>query len=96
MDGIIFDSIKEADYYGRLKLRVRAGELAKFEVHKVYDLFVEGELITTYEADFVLYFHEGTIRVIDVKSVATVGLQVFRIKAKLMKAIYKIEIQIVK
>lgn len=94
IDGIRFDSGKEADYYGRLKLRKRIGQIKDFAIHKVYELRVNGVLICTYECDFVIYHHNGTEEVVDVKSKATEGLAVFRMKKALMFAIYGITIKI--
>lgn len=94
VDGIQFDSLKEAEYYGKLKLLVRCGELLKIEVHKIYKLVVNGVKIGSYEADFVTYSRTGVVTVIDVKSVATEGLTVFRMKKALMLALYGIEIKI--
>lgn len=96
VDGIRFDSIKEADYYGQLKLRKRAGLLADFQVHPIFELRVNGVLICTYEADFSLTFPDGSKRVVDVKSVATEGLPVFRMKKALMFAIHGIIVYIEK
>ena len=95
IDGIKFDSKKEAQYYGKCKLRVRAGELKKFEYHVRFPIIVNGQKICTYEADFVLYFPNGDIRVFDVKTVATEGLPVFRLKKKLMLAVHNINVEIV-
>lgn len=96
IDGIYFPSKWEAEYYGQCKLRVKAGNLAKFEVHVKFPLMVNGELICTYEADFVLYFPDGSFQVVDTKSEATEGLSTFKIKKKLMWAIHKIKVVVVK
>lgn len=95
VDGIRFDSKKEAEYYGKLKLRVRIGQLLKFDRQVAYQLIVNGQKITEYRADFVLYHPDGTVTVVDVKSEATEGLATFRIKKALMWAILAIKIQIV-
>lgn len=95
VDGIRFDSKKEAEYYGKLKLRVKIGQLLKFDRQVAYPLIVNGEKIAEYRADFVLYHPDGTTTVVDVKSKATEGLAVFRIKKALMWAIHRIKIQIV-
>ncbi len=95
IDGIRFDSKKEAEYYGKLKMRLRAGELSRIACHVPYPLIVNGKLITTYEADFVLYFADGRQIVQDVKGKATEGLPVFKIKRALMLAIHNIHVEIV-
>jgi hypothetical protein len=94
IDGYTFDSKKEAKYYGILKLRVRAGNILKFEVHVAYPLIVNGHLIARYIADFVLYNWDGSTTVVDVKSAATEGLAVFKMKKALMLALHKINVQI--
>jgi lipopolysaccharide assembly outer membrane protein LptD (OstA) len=95
VDGIRFDSKKESQYYGRCKMLKKAGEITKIECHVPFPLIVNGILICTYEADFVLYYPDGTFRVKDVKSAATEGLAVFRLKKALMLAIHKINVEIV-
>jgi hypothetical protein len=95
IDGIKFDSKKEAQYYGRCKMLKKAGEITKIECHVPFPLIVNGVKICDYEADFVLYYPDGTIRVKDVKSEATEGLAVFRLKKALMLAIHKINVEIV-
>ena len=95
VDGIKFDSKKESQYYGRCKMLKKAGEITKSECHVPFPLIVNGVLICTYEADFVLYYPDGTVRVKDVKSEATEGLAVFRLKKALMLAIHKINVEIV-
>jgi lipopolysaccharide assembly outer membrane protein LptD (OstA) len=95
VDGIKFDSKKESQYYGRCKMLKLAGKITKIECHVPFPLIVNGVLICTYEADFVLYYPDGSVRVKDVKSAATEGLPVFRLKKALMLAIHKINVEIV-
>lgn len=92
VDGILFQSKKEAKYYGQCKMRKIAGNILKFEMQKTYDLVVNGVLICQYRADFILWNFDGTKTVIDVKSKATEELPVFKIKKALMLAIHGIEI----
>jgi hypothetical protein len=95
VDGRRFDSTKEAEYYGQLKLRARIGQLCRFECQVKFKLEVNGVLICFYIADFVLYHPDGSVTVVDVKGKATEGLPVFRIKKALMLALYNIKITIV-
>lgn len=90
VDGKKFDSTKEANYYGTLKLRMKCGEITKIDTHKVYKLDVNGVHICDYEADFVITLPDGTVQVIDVKGAATENLPVFRMKKALMYAIHDI------
>jgi hypothetical protein len=94
IDGICFDSKREASYYAALKLRERAGEVTDVELQHPYALTVNGVLVATYRADFVFWdISLRRRRVIDVKGVMT---PVFRLKQKLMRACHKIEIEVVK
>jgi hypothetical protein len=95
IDGITFDSKKEAKYYGLYKLLVATRELKKFDVHVRYPLEVNGVLVCVYVADFVLHYPNGKITVVDIKGDATVGLSVFRIKKQLMKACHGLNIHVI-
>ena len=91
VDGITFDSLDEAARYGELKIEERAGLITELKVHKPYRLVVNGIHICNYEADFT-YQREGKLVVEDVKSPGTITYA-YRIKKKLMLAIYGIQIQ---
>lgn len=96
VDGITFASQKEARRYQELKLLERAGKIHSLELQRRYPLKVEGELICTYVADFVYGESDGTTIKSAVRIVEdTKGFQTreYKIKKKLMKAIYGIEIQ---
>jgi hypothetical protein len=69
IDGICFDSKKEADYYLELKLRLRAGDIKGFCRQPSFVL-VEGDAETkaiTYSADFIVFNNDGSTEIIDVK-----------------------------
>lgn len=95
-----FDSEKERNRYATLKLMERAGEVRNIQHHKIYSLDVNGVHICNYESDFV--YEKATLRyddiiaawvevVEDVKSEAT-KTPLYKLKKKLMKAIYNITI----
>ena len=96
IDGHKFQSIAEGKYYGRLKMRLKAKEIRSFEMQKTYKIFIDGVLITTYRADFVIQENDGTFTVVDVKSEATEAMEVFQIKRKLMFAVLGIKIVVAK
>lgn len=91
VDGITFDSKKEADYYCQLKILKRGGEIRDFGLQERYELqptFKKNGTThrsITYVADFVIVNLDGTTEVIDVKGVET---QVFKIKQKLFEYKY--------
>ena len=93
IDGIEFDSLKEANRYCVLKVRLKLGEIGLLEVHKDYILKTEGKRICKYIADFVYVISKtGETIVEDVKSEATRKAKVYRLKKKMMKEILAIEI----
>jgi hypothetical protein len=94
VDGILFDSAKEAKRYSELSLLQRAGEIHSFFYEKedlVFLLYVNQQLVAKYEADF-RYFAKGATRetVEDCKGFQT---PVYKLKKKLMLAIHGIEIK---
>ena len=89
VDGIRFDSKKEAEHYRGLCLLKRAGVVERIDLQVKHPLTVNGEKVGTYIADFVVQFQDGRIEVQDVKGIRT---PVYKLKKRLMKAIYGIEI----
>lgn len=89
--GLHFDSILEADKYTELLPLQNAG-LVTIETQVNFPLAVNGKVVCTYRADFVLKWQDGTERweVLDAKGVRT---EAYRIKYKLFYALYGVEIQ---
>lgn len=79
MDGIKFDSKKEAARYFELLLMQKMGIISGLERQVVYQLSV-----CKYVADYVYFDKQGNKIVEDVKSTMTRKLQVYRLKKKLM------------
>ncbi|MDR7856328.1 DUF1064 domain-containing protein [Tissierella sp.] len=91
VDGITFDSKREAEYYCQLKILKQAGEIKDFGLQPRYELqptFRKNGTThrsITYVADFVVVNNDGTTEVIDVKGVETKD---FKIKKKLFEYKY--------
>ena len=91
VDGIVFASRSEARRYQELRLLQAAGEISGLELQVKYPLVVNGVKIADYVADFRYYEDEGdTLIVEDRKGMRT---PVYRLKAKLMRAVHGIEIR---
>lgn len=90
VDGITFASKAEARRYGELKLLERAGKIQGLELQPRFDLVVMGRKVARYVADFA-YTERATGKPVleDVKGMKT---PVYRLKAKLMQALYGITI----
>lgn len=92
LDGYIFDSLAESYRYSELKLAERAGEIRWLRVHPRFPIVINGQKICTYISDFKYMDKDGAEVVEDVKSEWTKTLPVYRLKSKLMKACYGIDI----
>ena len=96
-DGYTFDSIKEKNYYIKLKLLEKAGKIKELELQKEFELQPSYKLNNktsrkiTYRADFTYKTTEDDkLHVIDVKGFRT---DVYRLKKKLFEYKYRIEIE---
>ena len=94
VDGITFDSKKEATRYSELKLLKMSGEIKSFTLQPTFLLLKgyrrsDGKKIRdiTYRADFFVNYPDGHGEVEDVKSLGTIT-EVFKIKRKLLEAKY--------
>lgn len=90
VDGILFDSKREAARYAELKMLERAGEIRGLELQPVFPVAVNGQKICKYIADFRYTDRAGREVVEDAKGVKT---DVYRLKKKLVRALFGIEIE---
>ena len=96
IDGMVFDSRKEATRYGELKLMERAGLIKDLQTQVKFELIPkqDGERACAYVADFVYINCETGLKVVeDVKSKATKKKESYIIKRKLMLYIHGIKIR---
>ena len=89
VDNITFHSKKEAKRYGELKLLEKSGEIFYLKLQERYALNIGQVKICTYVSDFTYIDKNGLKVVEDTKGMRT---QVYKLKAKLMLAIYGITI----
>lgn len=91
IDGIEFDSAKEARRWQDLLMLEKAGFIFSLERQVKYEFWINEQLVCSYVAD-ARYIQNGKIVVEDTKSEVTRKLPVFAIKRKLLKACYGLEI----
>lgn len=101
VDGITFDSKREAQRYAELKLLQRAKKIRNLVLQPVFDITVQPHdgigayaVVAKYKADFSYLtipwdYEPERLIVEDVKGVKT---PVYRLKKKLVEALYGIEI----
>jgi len=92
VNGIVFDSKKEAKRWTELLLLERAGQIHNLERQHRVDVKYNGILLFWWKADFV-YFQGGQRIYEDVKSPMTAALPVYRLKKRILKAMLNIEIR---
>ena len=92
VDGIMFDSKREASRYQELRLLEQAGEIANLRLQVPYILFPKNEhgRALKYIADFVYTDDTGALVVEDAKGHST---DVYKIKRRLMAELKGIEIK---
>lgn len=97
VNGIAFDSHREARRYQELQLQLRAGEITQLQLQKKYTLIPAQkkpsggtERPVTYTADFVYIDNSGKEVVEDAKGMKT---QQYIIRRKLMLWVHGIEVK---
>ena len=100
VDNIVFDSAAESQYYIYLKLLERQGDIRDLKTQVTFPLIIDGvdgkkHKICKYVADFTYTDKEGIYHVDDVKNPTLTKGVAFRLKFKLMLALYGVEIGIV-
>lgn len=103
IDGIKFDSLKEASHYRELKFKEKAGLIKELQHHRIFKLVVNGVHICSYEADFVYKERDAYSKwrrvVADVKTAwflkdtKSASFKLYNQKKKLMFALYGIKIR---
>jgi hypothetical protein len=83
--GDIYDSGFEGNYAFELDMRVKAGEIVKWERQVKIPLDVNGYHIANYYIDFIAYYPDGTIEYIETKGYPT---EIWKMKFKIFEALY--------
>lgn len=94
VDGLRFDSKREAAYYGELKIREKAGEVSALALQPSFELLNDGGKKTRYVADFAFWDHVADrFRIVDVKGFET---RIFQMKKRMMKVLKGIDVEVIK
>lgn len=88
IDGILFDSKREAERYCQLKILLKAGIITNLELQPAYEIRIKGKKICTYFADF-RYIENGNTVIEDSKGFRT---KEYILKKKMVEAEYGIKI----
>ena len=90
IDGITFDSKKEAERYGFLKILEKAGEITDLILQHPFTFTIDGVKMFTYKSDF-MYYDKAQAKIIieDVKGMKT---PIYKLKKKIIEKHYNIKI----
>ena len=88
-----FASKGEARRYQELRLAIRAGAITDLTLHNRYPLVVNGVHVGIYEDDFSYKDGSGETIIEDFKGVQT---PLFKLKRKLLEALYDVKLTLVK
>jgi hypothetical protein len=101
VDGILFDSTREANRYQELKLLVAAHEITDLEIHpgfplQVMELHAPGppwtiHTVGMFHADFRYRTRDGAIVIEDVKSKPT-RTEAYQLRKKIVEAVHGVTI----
>lgn len=80
-----YDSKREAKHAAELDLRIKAGEVQKWERQFKIEINVEGSHICNYFIDFKVWLSNGSIEYHEVKGMETA---LWKVKWKLVKSLY--------
>lgn len=92
-DKIEFASIKERNFFIYLKQLEEKGTIRDLKLQVKFPVVVNKKRICSYVSDFT-YYDEFGYHVVDVKSPITAKNPVFRLKKKLVEALYNFEIEL--
>lgn len=87
VDGVKYDSKREAKRHAELKLLQDAKKIHRLRMQPSFPLVVNNFPVCKYVADFDYYEWDGTHVIEDVKSPATRKNPVYRLKVKLLYAL---------
>jgi hypothetical protein len=100
IDGYNFDSKKEAEFYGALKIKKQASLIKDFQMQIKYEIVVNKIHIANYFLDFIIQHNDGSFEYIDIKGKDSktnkfIKTGVFALKKRLVEAIYDIKITMI-
>ena len=93
VDGIYFDSKREANRYSELKMMEKAGIINSLKLQPEFKCVVNGKKVCTYKADFEYLMvdeegPQGQIGYYIVEDVKGFKTPVYRLKKKLVEALF--------
>lgn len=93
-NGVNYQSKKEAAYAKELDLLQKAKQIKSWKRQIKMPIEINGQHICNYICDFEILNNDGTVTYADAKGMKSgVPYQMFKLKTKLVKALYNIDIK---
>lgn len=92
VDGIAFPSKKQAKRYVELRDMAHAGVIGDLQMEVPYEVKVNGVKVCEYRADFVYRYDKGLTHYTVVEDVKGFRTPVYKLKKRLVEALYGIKI----
>lgn len=93
IDGIVFASKGEAQEYATLKLREKIGEISDLELQPKFPVYINGERLCVYKADFSFFdCRLGRTVIVDRKSSGTAKDAAYKLRKRAAELSHKIKI----
>lgn len=95
VDGMRFDSKKEAEFYNQLKLRLRARDIKAFarQVPFILNEAEHGNRPVMLKVDFVVWELDGRVRIIDIKPAENFLTKEYKTKKRLFESMSGLKIE---
>jgi hypothetical protein len=92
VDGITFDSKREAHRYLELRMAEKAGKIRNLRRQYVFPIVIDGVRVCDYIADFQYQEQRGNEWADVTEDAKGFKTEVYRLKRKLMKAVHGIDV----
>lgn len=91
--GVVYDSAHEMYYAQQLDMLLKKGVVVKWDRQVRFDVVINLHKICFYKLDFLVNYADGTVEYIDCKSTPKLVDATYKLKKKLIKAIYGFDIK---
>ena len=92
LDGVVFDSKKEASRYAELKLLQRAGQISELQLQPSWVVEINGQRLCRYSCDFSYLDKERGFVLEEVKSSGSVKDAAYKLRRRAAELAYGIKI----
>jgi hypothetical protein len=93
VDGIFFDSKREAKRYGELKMLQKAGLISDLQLQVKLPISINGQFVFSYVVDFLYWDKEPEVPILTYEDCKGFKTDMYRLKKKCVEAQYRTKIK---